>query len=414
MVSDLWAFATFLSCWFISLGVALLLLLSQTVSVTKLRFASIHGLRGVLSVCVAFHHSKMWQAYCTTGIWGDTHPLFIFNLGSASVRLFFMISGTVFYSKISRIGDIPSMICSRVFRIMPLYWFALLVATLLAFAHSDWALRVTVSSLLNEISTWAFLQGTPDINKYGWSNFFLFSGTPHTLVYEWKYYACIPILGVLPFMARITRIPILLVLLLCTLAVFYVPTAALFLFNSDTSSMVVNFLLGMIAVEIVGAIPTKIASILEHPLVAVGSLYALGWLLFNTVVINGGFIESVVLFLVYVPLVGGNSFFGFLHSRSINVLGTLSYSIYLMQGMIFNIVFTFGNQCRPFHLSEVRFDLRSGSIYFASSVVVTVILLLTSLVTWKFVELPGIALGKRILSTYNESNVVKVDQLGEV
>jgi peptidoglycan/LPS O-acetylase OafA/YrhL len=91
------------------------------------RYSSLDGVRGYLGYAVFLSHFLIWKEYVGTGVW-DSRDKLTFNLGSASVYLFFCISAFLFIGKISEKNvDWRLLYINRVMRLVPLWIFYLLV-----------------------------------------------------------------------------------------------------------------------------------------------------------------------------------------------------------------------------------------------------------------------------------------------
>jgi len=93
---------------------------------------------------------------------------------------------------------------------------------------------------------------------------------------------------------------------------------------------------------------------------------------------------SVSLFFLLIVL--GNSMFGLFRSRASVLLGEISYSIYLLHGIILYALFSSGG----------IIDLKEISLlqYLYILPVVTLLVILFSASTYLEIEKPGIAMGK--------------------
>src|SRR5207302_5329977 len=92
------------------------------------RFTSLDGLRGYLAFGVFIHHGSVWYIFLHTSEW-NVPPSYVYtNIGQASVALFFMITGFLFWSKLLRGHEEPinwyRLYLSRLLRLVPLYTLA--------------------------------------------------------------------------------------------------------------------------------------------------------------------------------------------------------------------------------------------------------------------------------------------------
>jgi len=117
------------------------------------RYGSIDGLRGFLAISVLFHHFIVTWYWKVNGDWVRPPEDYYQNYGKVSVALFFMITGFLFISKIMKDDGKTNWFKfyeSRIFRIFPLYIFAVLIVTLIVFSGSDLELKVSFSELVNQ------------------------------------------------------------------------------------------------------------------------------------------------------------------------------------------------------------------------------------------------------------------------
>ncbi len=102
-----------------------------------------------------------------------------------------------------------------------------------------------------------------------------------------------------------------------------------------------------------------------------------------------GFFQYFLLFIFFLPVSLGNSMFGFLNKNFSILLGEISYSIYLIHGLILYIFFT---MLLPY-LSiphTVSFQI------FLCMIVLCLVLIILSWATYLCIERPFIHLGKSI------------------
>ena len=118
------------------------------------RFESLDGLRGFLAISVFFHHFAVTYHWKIHGIWTKPPPeIYYLNYGKVGVAIFFMITGFLFISKISKSNekiDWPKLYESRFFRIVPLYLFALALISLIVFHNSEYQLNSQPIDLLKQ------------------------------------------------------------------------------------------------------------------------------------------------------------------------------------------------------------------------------------------------------------------------
>src|SRR5579859_6176768 len=135
------------------------------------RYTSIDGLRGFLALSVMIGHAVVTYNWLRTGEWIAPHAKFYDQLGTLAVAIFFMITGYLFWGKMVRAKGRPSwtaLYVGRIFRLGPVYLFAIAVMILIVMHRTGWSLHQPLPELLEAIAQWAtlgFLTG-PDFNGY--------------------------------------------------------------------------------------------------------------------------------------------------------------------------------------------------------------------------------------------------------
>ena len=105
---------------------------------------------------------------------------------------------------------------------------------------------------------------------------------------------------------------------------------------------------------------------------------------------NGYGTSTMLLLALFFYLVcSGTSVFGLLTSTPATRLGNISYSIYLMQGLVLTTVFAIA----PLK----KFAMASALNYWTIGMVCLFTLLICATLGYIFIELPGIALGKYLV-----------------
>ena len=154
------------------------------------RFVEIDGLRGYLALMVASHHFYIFFGWALNGNWKAPEFTVFNNLGVFAVSVFFMITGFLFIGKIDRARldgclDFFGLMKSRVFRICPLYIFAVFITISLSFHATLYQLE-DVHSIAKDIFKWIVFLGD-SVNGYQDSKR-ITAGVTWTLRYEWLFY----------------------------------------------------------------------------------------------------------------------------------------------------------------------------------------------------------------------------------
>ncbi|EIT3801845.1 acyltransferase [Escherichia coli] len=163
--------------------IAVFLLQHANVNASKGRNLTIDGFRGLLAPMVLLHHFTLTYNWKVEGAW-MVHNLFVGNLGSIPVSLFFMITGYLFIGKISKgVSSWPELAVGRIFRIYPLY--ILMLAIIYSVYFVTYEGETSFSSLVKSLAAGIafFLQ---PINGYNIGR--SISGVQWTLFYEALFY----------------------------------------------------------------------------------------------------------------------------------------------------------------------------------------------------------------------------------
>ncbi len=295
---------------------------------SKARYGALDGLRGILAISVLFQHAVTNYAYFSTGTWVITDLRFYRHLGGESVILFFMITSFLYWSKaIASKGklDIYALYRSRFLRLAPLYLFSALLVTIFAFAQMRFSM-LSPFIFIKDILSWLSLGIVTTTTVNGVSIIPINAGIHWTLHFEWIFYLLLPVT------ALVLRNKISSIVALPAFLVF------LYFFAPDWGYWVI-FVFGMAAAHIVARIPvtstkanwvrSKWAAII--PILAVVLVYFMQAEPYS-------FAQYCVTFIALLTFIYGNTLLGLLRTRAMVFLGTISYSVYLMHGIVLFIV----------------------------------------------------------------------------
>ena len=349
------------------------------------RNVNLDGLRGLAALGVFFHHFALTYRYRQTGRWELT-PSHLFNIsGQGAVIIFFMITGYLFWGKISRAEGKPdwrSLYLSRLFRLAPLYWLVVVYVVAVALFSTAGA-PINWGEVGNQVLSWVLFQ-QQDI--HGFHNTWMsIAGVNWTLIYEWTFYFLLPLLAALYLLARRSRW----VTALLVAAGLFVTLQGFNLFTLTSSGSFLYFILGGLTYSwgqnprLKGLI--KAAS---HPAAVAIPVVALTVLLVFYPEAYG-LPQALLMFLVFAPIAWGCSLGGLLKIRPIRLLGEISYSVYLLQGVVLYLAFTV---LWPTFFTRPR----SVEVVFTSLLASGVVLILLSTLTFRFIEAPFIRWGKRV------------------
>jgi peptidoglycan/LPS O-acetylase OafA/YrhL len=343
----------------------------------KARVSSIDGIRGYLAISVVIHHAVIARTWLSTGQWVLPQSPFFAQLGSVAVSLFFMITGFLFWGKlVGALGRIDwiRLYVGRVFRIAPIYFLAVTVVALLVFHRTGWQLRTPLSELLYGLGSWYALGlfTARDFNGYG-GVWILFAGVTWTLMYEWMFYFA---LWPASLFAR---------------RKFHVFAALAFFGGSLSLSAIehdVNwtyaclFASGMLSASIRCRWPRFRLPCFWSSLTTIGLLV----ILFASNSPIYGAKQAAMLAAIFFLVSNGATLFGLLSTNAAIRLGHASYAIYLLQGLVFSVVWNI-----PF----VRALVMAGDVPFWLATVGSVLALAAACaVLYVWVEQPCIDFGR--------------------
>jgi peptidoglycan/LPS O-acetylase OafA/YrhL len=344
------------------------------------RYGAIDGLRGFLALGVFVFHLVVTQQFITTGRWQAPPDGFYAMLGPVGVSLFFMITGFLFWGKMLRAKGHPSWMAlyvGRLFRIAPMYLLVVFAMLYLVFLRTGFQLREPVSQVLAAVLQWlalGLINTQPDVNGYAASH--VLAGVTWTIMYEWFFYLSLMLTA---YFARGRRhlIFIAAALALCL--------AGKMLFKIDSLGFSVLFLIGMLVASVMHTCkPVRLSDTVSSSL-AFGCLA----IIFMGTGTPYGSINALLLALFFYLVCSGSTLFGLLQSKSAQRLGKISYSLYLMQGLVLSMVFA---------IEPIRaFAMASPQAYWLTGTGCALLLLASAGLGYVLIEQPGIAIGKYLI-----------------
>lgn len=341
------------------------------------RFASIDGLRGYMAFFVFLHHSCIWY-FATHGYGWRPPPSNVYSqFGSTSVAVFFMITSFLFFSRLlqARGGELDwlKLYVSRALRIMPLYLFAFFIVLTIAGVLSQFTLREPLSKVTLEIFQWlAFIKA--DINGVS-PTWLIIAGVIWSLPYEWLFYFALPFLGLL----LSVRVSLLVGIFSMAGFIFFLYIILGFYQTAGGLQRMIPFVGGIAAAFLV-----RIPRVREMVSCPVASACVALCLIFGVGLFRS-FDEPISFFLVTLGFIGiacGNSVFGILTHPLSRTLGQISYSIYLLHGIVLFVTF---NWLLGFQGAGQLSPLGHWGVIAACAVGVVTICSLT----YRFIERPG-------------------------
>ncbi len=339
------------------------------------RLGCVDGVRGYLAMFVCVHHFVIYY-WAAPLPFNDQARSFFHSMGQSGVAIFFMITGFLFFHRVLQNPDINwgRFFVSRFFRIYPLFLFSLLLISLLSFRAMNYETDTTWVEWVKNIASWLLFVGG-DINGFDAQSVNL--GVQWTLKYEWAFYLALPLLAAVVHKSRIlTWLTIVSVILLAFFpldVVLYTGFYILFLLGGFTAWLSLSDM------------PVKRA--LKSNTMAVAGLSALlaQMVFFHTAY---GVVQSLLLALFFIPLAIGNDYFGLLRLRTSIFLGKISYSIYLLHGIVLFVLYTIWMP----HLLEVE----SIIAFFAFLAATLSLIALVAWATYSLIEVPFLEYGRRL------------------
>jgi peptidoglycan/LPS O-acetylase OafA/YrhL len=295
------------------------------------RELALDGLRGMAALMVATHHAAMSYIWLITGRWGETQSPVLQLFAPGGVIIFFMLTGCLFWGKARAMNgktNAGKLWRGRLYRIAPLYLFSLLIVLLVAAIHTGghWLTLENWKPLLRLLALGALSWhniGQVNLGEYN-------AGVVWTLWYEWSFYLILPFIAWLALGRKILGVAL----------IVYALTFIGLWFNLNLQPGLF-FILGMLCPVLLE--DQQLRSQLVRPITAgfaIVMTMLLCWIsrdyLFAkvpSIAIAGS------LFPLFFVAAAGNSFFGLLTHPAIRCLGAMSFSLYLLHGIVFRFVF---------------------------------------------------------------------------
>ena len=356
------------------------------------RVSPIDGLRGYLAFFVFLHHSAFWYALVRTKSRDLPDSHLFMHFGQSSVLLFFMITGFLFFAKIrtnrhARL-DWLRVFVSRVLRLTPLYWVVVAVVGVIVGVETQFTLREAPSDLARHALHWVSFCffDSPPLNGFA-STWLVTAGVTWTLHFEWLFYLALPLIAA----AVAPRRYIILSAALVSLLLWYSPlyqTTVLYAFGSGMVAALCaeQPQLRVLARSKVGAIVVLVP--LVFTVLHFRAAYGLG----TGFPVPEEFCVLGLLTLAFIAISAGNTLFGALTHPLSRRLGDLSYGIYLMQGVVLYVTFSF-------IIGFQRAAALPIALFWCVIAACGGVLIILSLLSFRFIESPALRLVDRVTRT---------------
>ncbi len=332
----------------------------------KNRHEMLDGLRGFLALGVLFQHAMTNYTYFNTGMWAITEIKFYRYAGGEAVILFFLITSFLYWSKaIHERGKISlkKIYTNRFLRLAPMYLFSAFLVTLSILVQTRFNIY-SWPTFLKDLLSWMSLGLVTTTSVDSISVIPINAGIHWTLHYEWIFYL------LLPFTALMLRGR--------TWIFLAIPTVFLAFSVRDWGYWVI-FIFGMIIAHVVHKWP-KMEWLRTNRLavwIPIVSMIAV-YMYQNKPYSVPQYALSALILLCFIY---GNSLFGLLSSKAARFLGTISYSVYLMHGIILFATLNLAQTVIPI--------AGMGPWQYWSLILIAGILtVLASTITYKYIEHP--------------------------
>lgn len=348
------------------------------------RFETLDGLRGFLALNVFFQHAVTSYFYFQKGVWEIVPVRFYRHLGGEAVILFFLITSFLYWSKaMAQKGDVDAgaLYRSRFLRLAPMYLFSagIIVASILIQSGTNIDIRETAKDVLSWLSLG--LITTTSVNHL--TILPINAGIHWTLAFEWGFYLILPILAIALKSKKTFMMALPIVF---------------FALSSPYRGYWAIFFFGIISAHIYKAYPKipffqkPISSII--PIIGIVAVYFISYKPYS-------FTQYFISLFIFLSFLHGADLFGLLRTEVAKFLGTISYSIYLLHGIV---LFGILNSVDYFYpMTSV-----SAPIFWLLILFCGVVTIFISSITYNYIEYPFI---KRIRAVKKESVTTITDQV---
>ncbi len=356
----------------------------------KGRYECIDGMRGFLALGVFIHHSNIWHQYLHTGYWDNPKSNLYVHLGQTSVLLFFMITSFLFISKLlnsnEKVFNWRNFFLSRVFRLVPMYFFLIWLIIISVMFISQWQVNVAFQDFFASIFKWCLftINGRPDINNSRFTAI-IDAAVEGTLPYEWLFYFSLPLIAI--FILKIKPKIWYIILSVIFIAAFYEV-------HGMFGYFIYSFIGGAVAPFILKF--TSFGKKMSDTYASIIILVCLFLILQFSTVYNPFCIVLVTIVFTLIAL--GASLFGLLKNTTLKFLGEISYSTYLLHGITLFTVFyfVFGLE-KVKQLTTIEYSLLVFSI--------APLVVLISFWGFKYIEKPYMDKAKTIIGKLDADSV---------
>jgi peptidoglycan/LPS O-acetylase OafA/YrhL len=356
------------------------------------RVGHIDGLRGYLALLVMSTHFSIWTMMTRGGGWQVAPSPLLNNFGVLCVMIFFMITGFLFFGKVSggiRATDWKQLYISRLFRILPLSGVVVVTASLIALIMQSFVIGDSWITYPLRAGAWFLSYEQPTLFGYG-DTALINALVLWSIRYEWTFYfLSLPLIALALGWAPFARRPWIVGLAMIGIGIgaHVLHPQPLFLDSMQA------FGFGALArVVITRGAPGFLKS-------SQTAFLALTFLIcvyaFTDNPLNPAVMAVLAFFFLCVA--AGNPFFGLFTNRGALVLGESSFSIYMLHGIVLFVGFKiFWPTLTKMSLAQIIWLYPLFA--FAAALI--------SMTSYRLIERPGIALGRTFSRRLKDSRTL--------
>jgi peptidoglycan/LPS O-acetylase OafA/YrhL len=349
------------------------------IMVETTRRRPVDGLRGFLGIGVFIHHTVITWFYLHGHGWQEPPSRVVMHLGKSSVALFFIITAFLFWSRVIERGnsfDWVEFFVSRLYRLYPAYLLMLGLVLIAVFALT-WPERHGFNSAdMQPLLGWVLMMGAPDLNGLPETDL-LVAGVTWSLRYEWLFYVALPFFAFASW--RCHRPVAALLSVGALVAVWNLPGRS----DAYYLDILGSFVGGIVAAHWVRN--PRLAAIGRTTGAGLAATLALSIVLV-CVPTAYSWQATLNLSIFFVVVACGHSLWGILDRPALLWIGDITYSIYLLHGLLLWTVFRW---LLPHEVSI------HPIIFVGSAMAIAGALILLSSVVYLVIERPAMLLGRR-------------------
>lgn len=368
------------------------------------KIASLEGLRGILAFAVVLHHGCCWYFYSQTGVWSTGHNIIFERLAPFGVMQFFFLSGYLFWGKLMRKGriDLGRFYWSRLVRIGPVYYVCAVTAILIGLSVHGFALQVPLQQLTRQLASWLFfcMGGVTSVN--GADTLRIIAGITWTLALEWQFYLLLPFFGW--FSRRASRL--IWFILACgsvyCISKYFLPGTLGRMPHLSILPLQLEITSKFMLLGFGGGI---LVSVMQPKLRMINRLSArqaswalLGCYLAYLMIPRSETLLEIFLLCGFALVVQGADLFGMITTRSVRLLGIISYAVYVVHGIVYYLASRLRGGIHPVALRA----------YLIEALLCITVVILVSTLLHITVERPTMLLSERIARGEKQPKLIAV------